>query len=142
LRIKTRLQLVFGQAASEKYIVQAIMSPPFRAEHIGSMLRPQPYLQARNDLAEKKLMSDTFNSIRDSAIVDIVKTQVNLGFRGVTDGEYSRDAFVGNFFVALEGYEYVDEPDISTLRTYGRFRGDYELMILNLHYANSSKHSS
>jgi methionine synthase II (cobalamin-independent) len=99
------------------------MGPPFRAEHVGSLLRPDTLLQARKDHAEKRVSSEAFATTRDSAIVDIVKTQVDLGFHGVTDGEYGRDIFVGSFFVALEGFEKV-EPDLNNLRHYGRFRSN------------------
>lgn len=65
---------------------QAHRNPPFRAEHLGSLLRPQALLDARKASSNKsdKQVAD----ITDQSIQDAVKMQLDLGFHAITDGEY------------------------------------------------------
>jgi methionine synthase II (cobalamin-independent) len=68
--------------------------PPFRAEHLGSLLRPSELLEVRHqiDHGEKGLEKD-LKAAEDASIQDIVKKQLGLGFHGVSDGEYRRHMF-------------------------------------------------
>jgi methionine synthase II (cobalamin-independent) len=59
-------------------------SPPFRAEHLGSLLRPEG-LRPEN---KKQLDPAQLTAVEDQAISDIVKLQLDCGFRGVSDGEF------------------------------------------------------
>lgn len=90
-------------------------SPPFRAEHLGSLKRPQTLLDAR--YKEHKTASE-LAPLEDRAIQDIVKTQLDLGFCGISDGEYRRHMFWGTFWPTLEGMEEVQNPPLDTFRTY------------------------
>ncbi|KAF2643878.1 UROD/MetE-like protein [Massarina eburnea CBS 473.64] len=90
-------------------------NPPFRAEHLGSLKRPQDLLDAR--YKEGKSTSE-LKPFEDTAIKDIVKTQTDLGFRGISDGEYRRHMFWGTFWPALDGMEEVNDPPIDTFRKY------------------------
>ncbi|KAF3009780.1 hypothetical protein E8E13_009883 [Curvularia kusanoi] len=90
-------------------------SPPFRAEHLGSLKRPQNLLDAR--YKEHKSAAE-LAPLEDRAIQDIVKTQLDLGFCGVSDGEYRRHMFWGTFWPALEGMEEIQNPPLDTFRTY------------------------
>jgi hypothetical protein len=63
-------------------------APPFRAEHLGSLLRPKSLLEKRKDVDDKKLDLKDLIPYEDDAVDSIVKTQVDLGFRAVSDGEY------------------------------------------------------
>jgi len=59
-------------------------SPPFRAEHIGSLLRPESLLQKNRNQLDPLKLTETENQ----AIDDIVKLQLDCGFRGINDGEF------------------------------------------------------
>lgn len=62
--------------------------PPFRAEHIGSLRRPEFLLEKRHEVEAGKLSEQDLVPFEDQAIKDIVKTQLDLGFPAVTDGEF------------------------------------------------------
>ena len=65
-------------------------NPPFRAEHLGSLLRPDDLLKVRADLDDGKAEQEQLTSIEDTSVKDIVDTQIKLGFRSISDGEYRR----------------------------------------------------
>lgn len=67
-------------------------NPPFRAEHLGSLLRPDDLLKMRDDLDNRKAQHEQLKSHEDSSAKDIVDTQIKLGFHPITDGEYRRDS--------------------------------------------------
>lgn len=64
--------------------------PPFRAEHIGSLLRSQELLEKRQQVDQGKASESALRRIEDRDIDSIVKTQLELGYHAVTDGEYRR----------------------------------------------------
>lgn len=96
--------------------------PPFRAEHLGSLLRPQKLVDKRVALdGEKALVianDKELHSIEDEAINQIVKEQLDLGYHAVNDGEYRRHQFWGTFFPALEGMEEIQDPPLDMFRLY------------------------
>lgn len=96
--------------------------PPFRAEHMGSLLRPKALSDKRVALDDKTAVEiaqdGELHQLEDDAVTDIVKLQLELGFNAVTDGEYRRHQFWGNFFPGLEGFEEVQVPDWSMFRTW------------------------
>ena len=59
--------------------------PPFRAEHLGSLLRPKKVLDTRNAISGSK---SELSKVEDEAIEFCVKKQLELGFHAVSDGEY------------------------------------------------------
>ena len=65
-------------------------SPPFRAEHIGSLLRPDELIKHRYAVADKQQSPESLVPVEQKAIHDIVALQQECGFRGITNGEYSR----------------------------------------------------
>lgn len=67
--------------------------PPFRAEHLGSLLRPKPLLDERHLIDQKKGDQKKLAAIEDESIKSIVKEQLDLGFHAVSDGEYRRHMF-------------------------------------------------
>lgn len=67
-------------------------SPPFRAEHVGSLLRPQSLVQKRYDVAAGKATQAELEPLEDKAIADVVKLQQDCGFHAVSSGEYARYA--------------------------------------------------
>jgi len=80
-----------------------ISNPPFRADHVGSLLRPQHLLSARDDFAAGKISADELRSVEDAAIRDVVKLQENAGLQSITDGEYRRFIFHIDFLSKLGG---------------------------------------
>jgi methionine synthase II (cobalamin-independent) len=65
-------------------------NPPFRAEHLGSLLRTEKLLDTRHAWEAKKASEKDLQSVEDKDIKDVVQDQVSVGFRAITDGEYRR----------------------------------------------------
>src|SRR6476469_2893922 len=79
--------------------------PPFRADHVGSFLRPKFLLDAREQFRTGAIDAARLRSVEDEAIRGIVAFQENLGLRGITDGEYRRTYFHIDFLTQLQGVE-------------------------------------
>jgi 5-methyltetrahydropteroyltriglutamate--homocysteine methyltransferase len=88
--------------------VAARTSPPFRADHVGSLLRPQRLLQAREDHAAGKIDDDELRGIEDEAIRDVIRMQEDVGLKSATDGEFRRAAWHMDFIYQLGGVKTVD----------------------------------
>jgi methionine synthase II (cobalamin-independent) len=67
--------------------------PPFRAEHLGSLLRPDKLLQARKGVDSGAIDKAKLATTEDEAIQDIVQAQLDMGYHAITDGEYRRHMF-------------------------------------------------
>jgi 5-methyltetrahydropteroyltriglutamate--homocysteine methyltransferase len=78
-------------------------APPFRADHVGSLLRPQRLLEARARRAEGKICAGELRAIEDECIEEAVRRQEAVGLRAVTDGEFRRTFFHIDFLERLEG---------------------------------------
>jgi 5-methyltetrahydropteroyltriglutamate--homocysteine methyltransferase len=76
---------------------QVLLHPPFRAEHIGSFLRPAALLKARAEHAAGRQTDAELRAAEDEAIGAFVALQEGLGFRIVTDGEFRRSTYTSNF---------------------------------------------
>ncbi|KAI7581479.1 hypothetical protein D0869_01523 [Hortaea werneckii] len=83
-------------------------NPPFRAEHIGSLLRPDELVKKRYAVADGSAKPEELAPIQDQAIRDIVQLQQDCGIHGLTNGEYSRHQFWGTFFETLNGMEEIN----------------------------------
>jgi 5-methyltetrahydropteroyltriglutamate--homocysteine methyltransferase len=81
------------------------MAPPFRADHVGSFLRPKLLLDAREQFRIGAIDSARLRAVEDEAIRGIVRFQEELGLRGITDGEYRRTYFHIDFLTQLAGVE-------------------------------------
>lgn len=79
------------------------LNPPFRADHVGSLLRPPEVLAARKQCAEGKLSRAELRAIEDKHITHAVKMQESVGLKAITDGEYRRAFFHLDFLEQLEG---------------------------------------
>lgn len=79
--------------------------PPFRADHVGSFLRPQALIAARTDFKDGKIDAAALRAAEDTAIRQVVAMQEDLGFRGITDGEVRRTYFHTDFLLQLAGVE-------------------------------------
>ncbi|OGA02036.1 MAG: hypothetical protein A2Z64_05085 [Betaproteobacteria bacterium RIFCSPLOWO2_02_67_12] len=77
--------------------------PPFRADHIGSLLRPQKLRQAFRQHAEGGLDDAAFRATQDAAIRDVVRLQEDCGLQVATDGEFRRISYWEKFVRLTEG---------------------------------------
>jgi 5-methyltetrahydropteroyltriglutamate--homocysteine methyltransferase len=92
-------------------------SLPFRAEHIGSLLRPPELLKLRSSLegdqyrtVRGSLAKPELKSLEDRFIADAVAYQEDLGFRAITDGDFRRRSWWQDFALALEGVQLSFSP--------------------------------
>jgi len=83
------------------------LSPPFRAEHIGSLKRPDALLQKRHDVDEGKAKPSELEIVEDKYIEQIVQMQRDVGIKAVTDGEYRRHMFYDGVFDNLDGMKFI-----------------------------------
>jgi 5-methyltetrahydropteroyltriglutamate--homocysteine methyltransferase len=78
-------------------------TPPFRADHVGSLLRPANLLKAREDFSTDRISAGELRAIEDEAIRDVVKMQEDAGLRSATDGEFRRASWHMDFIYQLGG---------------------------------------
>jgi 5-methyltetrahydropteroyltriglutamate--homocysteine methyltransferase len=78
-------------------------SPPFRADHVGSLLRPPELLQARKEHEEGRLDAESLRQREDEAIADVVKMQRDVGLKSATDGEFRRASWHMDFIYSIDG---------------------------------------
>jgi 5-methyltetrahydropteroyltriglutamate--homocysteine methyltransferase len=83
-------------------------TPPFRADHVGSLLRPPELTRARADFKAGRIDSDELRAIEDDAILNVMALQRDAGLQTVTDGEFRRSSWHMDFIYALGGIEQVD----------------------------------
>ena len=86
--------------------------PPFRAEHVGSLLRPPEIKDARAKLERGEVNRADLEQIEDKCIRSAVATQEALGFKAVTDGEYRRSFWSRDFFRHLDNVETFSTPGV------------------------------
>ena len=80
-------------------------TPPFRADHVGSLLRPRALLQAREDAGRGAISPDDLRAVEDEAIRDAVRMQEEIGLRSVTDGEFRRASWHMDFIYEIAGVQ-------------------------------------
>ena len=78
-------------------------SPPFRADHVGSLLRPGYLLAAREDLAAGRITAGQLREIEDEAIAAVVAMQRDVGLQSATDGEFRRASWHMDFIYQIGG---------------------------------------
>jgi 5-methyltetrahydropteroyltriglutamate--homocysteine methyltransferase len=87
-------------------------NPPFRAEHIGSLLRPPELLKARADSVAGRLSAADLRKVEDEHIRKVVAFQDEVGLQSITDGEYRRGVFYTDFACrGLKGAEMYYESE-------------------------------
>jgi len=79
--------------------------PPFRADHVGSLLRPTELLEARTKRHKGEISADELSAAEDASIKKAVAMQESVGLQGITDGEHRRTFFHIDFLEKLEGVE-------------------------------------
>jgi len=83
--------------------MSARLAPPFRAEHVGSFIRPPELLQAREAFGAGRIAAAELAAVEDGAIRDLVAMQEEVGLPVVTDGEFRRQFWNIDFFKQIEG---------------------------------------
>jgi methionine synthase II (cobalamin-independent) len=78
--------------------------PPFRADHIGSLLRPATLRQAFRRRTAKEIGDDEFERVQEQCIRDAVRMQEDVGLKVVTDGEFRRASYWARFIEQVEGF--------------------------------------
>ncbi|KAI1323115.1 5-methyltetrahydropteroyltriglutamate-homocysteine methyltransferase [Xylariaceae sp. FL0255] len=97
------------------------MAPPFRAEHMGSLLRPDDLLEVRAAVREKGNLTEEqagLPTIEKKSVGDVVKMQQDLGFKAVTSGEYNRTRFWGLMWDEFVGTAGLQDAEASIFRMY------------------------
>jgi 5-methyltetrahydropteroyltriglutamate--homocysteine methyltransferase len=77
--------------------------PPFRADHVGSLLRPERLLRARADYADGRIDDAELRAAEDDAIRDVIRMQEDVGLQSATDGEFRRASWHMDFIYSLDG---------------------------------------
>ena len=83
--------------------------PPFRADHVGSLLRPASLLKAREEFKAGRLDVDELRGAEDTAIINAIKLQEEIGLQSATDGEFRRTSWHMDFIYQLGGITKTDE---------------------------------
>jgi len=78
-------------------------TPPFRADHVGSLLRPAPLKEARAKHAQGAITAAQLKEIEDREIEKVIKKQEEVGLKLATDGEFRRSWWHFDFFKGLQG---------------------------------------
>jgi methionine synthase II (cobalamin-independent) len=106
-------------------------TPPFRADHVGSLLRPPALLQAREDHAAGRIDAAALQATEDDAIRDAVKMQEDVGLRVATDGEFRRASWHMDFIYQLGGV--VRHPEERLTIGFHSDKGDLEAVFSGMH---------
>ncbi len=83
-------------------------TPPFRADHVGSLLRPARLLRARDDRASERITAEELRAVEDDAIRTVVAMQRDVGLLSATDGEFRRTSWHMDFIYQLGGISASD----------------------------------
>src|ERR1700752_1560094 len=86
--------------------------PPFRADHVGSLLRPKEVLYARDEFAKGQITAEGLPQVEDTAIREIIRRQGEVGLKSATDGELRRQSWHMDFIYQLGGIEKVQHDTI------------------------------
>ncbi len=123
-------------------------TPPFRADHVGSFLRPKYLLEAREQKARGEITPEQLRLVEDRAITEIVKFQQDVGLHSITDGEVRRTYFHLDFLEQLGGVKtdipvIVKRPDGSeelappAILVTGKVRHDKNIQLADFNYLKS-----
>lgn len=99
--------------------MQTATNPPFRAEHIGSLLRPDELRRARTAFERGQVSSQDLREVEDRCIRDAIRMQEEIGLKVITDGEYRRTMYFDHFPAAVRGFTEM-EADLSFQDSQGR----------------------
>src|SRR5262245_51308023 len=100
----TRTRLARSRAAADRIVLMASPAPPFRAETIGSLLRPASLKKSFQQYREGKIGAAAYEAALTDAIHGAVRTQEDAGLQAITDGEFGRSSWFGFFFERTGGF--------------------------------------
>jgi 5-methyltetrahydropteroyltriglutamate--homocysteine methyltransferase len=83
-------------------------TPPFRADHVGSLLRPAPIKDARTKHAQGAISAAQLKDIEDREIEKVIRKQEAIGLKVATDGEFRRSWWHFDFFRGLDGVSFYE----------------------------------
>src|SRR5579863_2231387 len=81
-------------------------APPFRADHVGSLLRPAALKQARAKRERNEISAEALRAIEDQEIAEAIRKQEEVGLKLATDGEFRRSWWHFDFFRGLDGVTF------------------------------------
>ena len=86
------------------------MTPPFRADQVGSLLRPKELAEARAKFKRNEISSGELKALSDKCIKEAIQKQESVGLQSITDGEFRRDWWHLDFMTQLDGVTAVANP--------------------------------
>ena len=95
--------------ADWRMVMSARTTPPFRADHVGSLLRPPELLRARDDFAEGRISAEEVRAVEDDAIRAAVRMQHDVGLQSATGGEFRRASWHMDLIYQLGGISKAEE---------------------------------
>ena len=108
--------IVAADSKSQEYGMANEQRPPFRADHVGSLLRPRYLLEARAAHGRGDLTLAQLREVEDKAVREVVTLQEDLGFQGITDGEFRRTLWHMDFLRRIDGVAEVDSEFVTHFR--------------------------
>ena len=121
--------------------------PPFRADQVGSLLRPQRLHDARTKFQNREISRADLNEVENECIKEAVTMQQNVGLKGVTDGEFRRRMWHYDFLTSLDGIEekaahqgptFKDGFTLGSLVTTNKIGNPKGIMLDHFQYLKSS----
>jgi 5-methyltetrahydropteroyltriglutamate--homocysteine methyltransferase len=94
----------------------ARVTPPFRADHVGSLLRPPELLEARGRFERREISADQLRAVEDDAIRGAIRLQQDAGLQSITDGEFRRGSWHMDFIYQLGGIVKAQTQTVSHFR--------------------------
>lgn len=82
-------------------------APPFRADHVGSLIRPDALIATREARSRGEISDEALRRIREDAIRDVVRMQEEIGFKLATDGEFNRGSWQTDFLLKFDNVRLV-----------------------------------
>ena len=122
--------------------------PPYRAEHVGSLLRPSELTGAFRAFNKGEMSAGDFNKVQDKAITDVVALQESLGLGLVTDGEFRRASYWSHWVDAIDGLDITkavftfhdeagNEVEFTAAKCTGKLRKSKPISTEEFKYLNS-----
>jgi 5-methyltetrahydropteroyltriglutamate--homocysteine methyltransferase len=105
--------------------------PPFRADHVGSLLRPPALLRSREDHTAGRIDAAELRAVEDESIREVVKMQEEVGLQSATDGEFRRASWHMDFIYQLGGVTRVPEERLTI--EFHSDEGDLEAVFSGMH---------
>jgi 5-methyltetrahydropteroyltriglutamate--homocysteine methyltransferase len=126
----------------------ATQQPPFRADHVGSFLRPKRLLDARMKHKDGALSDEGLRLVEDDAIAEIVKFQEDVGLQSITDGEFRRTYFHVDFLAKMGGVKTdipvtIQKPDGTLelappiMRVVGKVQHTQDIQLADFNFLQS-----